>query len=411
MNITNLQRTTIKAAAIAVCLCATAPMAFAQAALKVGSKEIQVHGAIQQGFVFSDGNNFLTMDTTDGSGAMTDGAFNVASQLTPKLRIGAQMYTRNIGELGNGQLQIDWGFADYRFAKAFGIRVGKVKTPLGLFNDTQDLEFLHTWALLPQGVYPLDLRSITIAHVGGDVYGSVSLKKAGAVSYTVYGGMMQDDTNGGYRYGVEDQGLVFTDDIKLRGVGFDTRWATPVNGLSVGYSYLESGLDANLRMPVPPQPLNLKVDVDHWRRQAVFGDYQNGRVRLNGEWRRENYMIMVTPALGPTNETTPVAWFGSGAYRVNDWLEVGSYHSHFLSNFSQSSQTAATATDASHHIYDTAVTGRFDLNRFWNVKVEGHLIDGYGDTTVNPRGFYMRSNRAGLEPNTKMLVVRTGVNF
>ena len=42
MNITYLHRATIKAAAVAVCLCATAPMAFAQAALKVGDREIQV---------------------------------------------------------------------------------------------------------------------------------------------------------------------------------------------------------------------------------------------------------------------------------------------------------------------------------------------------------------------------------
>jgi hypothetical protein len=26
-----------------------------------------------------------------------------------------------------------------------------------------------------------------------------------------------------------------------------------------------------------------------------------------------------------------------------------------------------------NHIYDTAATGRVDLNRFWNVKVDGHF--------------------------------------
>jgi len=50
-----------------------------------------------------------------------------------------------------------------------GFRAGKVKTALGLYNDTQDAESLHTWALLPQALYPTDLRTSLIAHTGGDV--------------------------------------------------------------------------------------------------------------------------------------------------------------------------------------------------------------------------------------------------
>ena len=43
-----------------------------------------------------------------------------------------------------------------------GFREGRVKTSLGLYNDTQDQEFLHTWALLPQSLYPADLRSVAL---------------------------------------------------------------------------------------------------------------------------------------------------------------------------------------------------------------------------------------------------------
>ena len=58
--------------------------------------------------------------------------------------------------------------------------LGIVKTVLGLYNDTQDMEFLHTWAILPQSMYPLDLRSSTIAHVGADFYGDISLRRLGS---------------------------------------------------------------------------------------------------------------------------------------------------------------------------------------------------------------------------------------
>jgi hypothetical protein len=98
------------------------------------------------------------------------------------------------------------------------------------------------------------------------------------------------------------------------------------------------------------------------------------------------------------------SWFASASVRVLDRLEVGSYHTRFVSSLQRPSQPD------DNHIYDTAVAGRIDLNRFWNVKVEGHFIDGYGDT-MTAHGFYLRDNPQGFQPTTKLLVVRTGVSF
>ncbi len=385
---------------LAVAMASTS--AFAQSSFKVGEKEVQVHGSIQQGFVFSTGNNFLTMNTRDGSAAMTDGAFNLGSQLSPKLRVGAQFYSRNIGDLGNGQLQIDWAFADYKVNSKFGVRAGKVKTALGLYNDTQDMEFLHTWALLPQGVYPLDLRSVTIAHIGADAYGRFSLKKAGSLQYTVYGGVIQDDSKGGYRYGIEDQGMRFTRDISSRGVGFDTRWSAPIDGLTVGYSLLQAKTDVEVTIPSVPFPV--LVDIPVQRRQAVFGDYQHDRLRFAAEWRQESMEQHLTPAIAPDATITARGWFTSGSYRLNERFELGAYHSRHVPDVS----LASAAAD--NHIRDNAVTGRVDLNNFWHVKVEGHFIDGNGNISY-ARGFYLRSNPTGFQPTTRMLVIRTGVTF
>ena len=44
----------------------------------------------QQGFAFTDNNNFLIMDPTNGCAAMTDGSVNLSSNLARKLHVGAQ---------------------------------------------------------------------------------------------------------------------------------------------------------------------------------------------------------------------------------------------------------------------------------------------------------------------------------
>lgn len=56
------------------------------------------------------------------------------------------------------------------------------------------------------------------------------------------------------------------------------------------------------------------------------------------------------------------------------------------------------------------MTARIDLNKFWNAKVEGHFMDGYGDSSY-PNGFYFQVNPAGFKPNTNALVLKTSVNF
>jgi hypothetical protein len=391
--------------------CASAP-ASAQS-VTFGGREVQVHGSFQQAWVVTDDNNFLTMNSREGSGEFTDAAFNASTQVNKRLRVGAQIYSRNIGQLGNGEFQFDWAYADYRVHPAFGVRAGKMKTALGLYNDTQDMEFLHTWALLPQAVYPLDLRAVTIAHVGVDFYGTVGLRKAGSLQYTTYYGQVPDDDKGGYRYGVEDNLTLFTEGISSTAFGGDARWTTPVEGLMVGASAYQMAADTQVVLgPTYPVPMLrgqlLDVDIPRWRRWAAFGDYQHDRLHVAAEFRKETsqqqYALVAIPLPMTPDNREQRGSFVSAAYRLHDKFEVGSYYSSYVAN------TALDASLDNNHIASKVLTGRVDITPFWNVKVEGHFIDGYGNLTY-ARGFYRRVNTTGLLPETKMLVVRTGINF
>jgi hypothetical protein len=109
-------------------------------------------------------------------------------------------------------------------------------------------------------------------------------------------------------------------------------------------------------------------------------------------------------------------WYVSGAYRICKRLQIGSYYSHYtITNVVTGALSAfyPPATDTSlpaNHIYDKVITARFDLDRFWNVKVEGHFMNGYGSGPY-PNGFYTQENPQGFIPNTNALVVKTGITF
>jgi Gram-negative porin len=397
------QKTVCRVVAAMAFVVAGAAQGSAQTSFKVGEKEVQVHGFIQQGFVASSGNNFLTLQSGDGSGAMTDGGVNVSSKLHKKVRVGMQLYARNVGQFGNGHPEVDWAFVDYSAKPWLGIRAGKVKTTLGLINDTQDMEFLHTWALLPQAVYPLDLRSVSIAHTGLDVYGRVNMKKAGSLAYTAYGGRLPDDLRGGYRYGIEDTGLTIGGDIDRAGGGYDLRWTLPIEGAQFGFSQFM--VDGELNLISRQAPVPLHVDIPSWDTHAVYGDYQKDNWHFSGEWRRQYVKLHITPSLGPP--AAPIdsrAWFLSAAYRVAKPVEVGAYYQKSIAHAERD------ASLDNNHVSGPVLTARFDPVRYVSVKVEGHFIDGYGDLT-NPHGFYLRNNTSGFKSDTHMLVVRTAFSF
>jgi hypothetical protein len=386
---------------------------------KLFDRDVQIHGFGSQGFIYTNGNNWLTMNTSQGSGAFTDFGVNASTNVTDRLRVGAQLYDRNLGQLVQYHPSLDWAVVDYRVKSWFGIRGGKVKTTLGLYTDSQDLDFLHTFALLPQSVYPTDLRDATIAHVGGDIYGNVNLPhKLGDLSYTGYFGHRSDSEYSGYRYYLSSFGA----QIKSYGglqYGADLRWSTPLKGLLIGVSRVNEDITAkglainpfNPGAGLVPYSEFSKAD---WTNQ-FYGEYTKGRLRIDSEYRR--YWRNQEIFNGTSESFADIrGLYVSGAYRICKRLQIGSYYSRYtITNVVTGALSAfySPATDTglpNNHIYDKVVTARIDLNRLWNVKVEDHFMNGYGSGPY-PNGFYTQVNPQGFKPNTNALVVKTGINF
>jgi len=98
-------------------------------------------------------------------------------------------------------------------------------------------------------------------------------------------------------------------------------------------------------------------------------------------------------------------WWASGAYRFSKRLELGSYYSRFFPSWAD-----GDFDKPGNHLFDKTVTARLDLTTHWDLKIEGHFLDGYGSPT-SFRGFYPQDNPTGFKPKTTMFLVRTGWNF
>jgi hypothetical protein len=314
--------------------------------------------------------------------------------------------------LGDWEPLLDWAMLDYHPKPWFGFRVGKVKTVLGLFTDSQDMDFANTFALMPQSVYPIDLRDASISHEGGDIYGKERLPhKLGSVAYTAYGGRRADNMHSGYPYLMTGYTIYFN---SYGGpvYGGDFRWKTPLRGLTVGISRLNEEITGNgmataFLNPSGPLSSYSEYSKHDWTNQ-YYGQYTANRWHAESEYKR--YYRDQEIFNGSVDNINDIrGWYVSGGFRVCKWFEGGSYYSHYQDLTNVGSAMGPTP-DAATRDFDKVVTGKFTINQYFTIKVEGHFMAGYADEPY-PNGFYSSVNPNGFADNTKALVVRTGFSF
>jgi len=354
-------------------------------------ENIQIHGFATQGFLFSSNNNYLTMQSTKGSLQWTEGALSVTDPLTDKLRFGIQVHMYQMGQLGGPNVLVDWASGDYKVNDWLGFRAGKVKIPMGLYNDSQDLDSLFLWILLPQCMYGDDNRDFDLALEGGEVYGGADLERRGQVLYHGYVGESRLDANGGYALQMADYGLSFPTPPSGKVFGGDVRWQTPWRGFTVGSSAQSQALDGSGpqgTLHMPPAFL-----------LAYYAEWTRGKLHIAGEyWRSPLQPVLTVGSAAIPVSADQRAWYSMASYRLTQKLHVGSYYSHYVNKASDTSLAA-------NYSKDWVVSGRYDFNEYFYGKLEGHFLHGTG------LGYYASANPNGLKPNSNMLAARIGFSF
>ena len=87
-----------------------------------GLPPLQVHAFASQGAIKTTKNNYLVRHSTRGSFEFTEAAINFTQPLTDRLRMGLQLFTSQIGGVGDFHVQADWYYLDYRWADWLGLR-------------------------------------------------------------------------------------------------------------------------------------------------------------------------------------------------------------------------------------------------------------------------------------------------
>ncbi len=217
----------------------------------------RINGFLSQGYIKSQDNNFLG-ESKDGSYQLNEFGLTLNSEVTDNLRLGLQLLSRDLGAEGNNKIYVDWGMADYRWRDGLGVRLGKVKLPIGLYNQGRDSDFLRPMAFLPQSVYDENKRNLVVAATGASLYGNLALGQGGDLEYQAYYGEVNFPEDSGQARGMRALASRIANARGRKVVGFeaDNRYVyggsliytPPVDGLRLGVSYFTGESDFDFKL-------------------------------------------------------------------------------------------------------------------------------------------------------------------
>jgi len=181
---------------------------------------VQLHGFVSQAYMYSPDNPFAGTDAEDGSFDFREFGLNASWEATPKLRFSGQLLSRTMDEVADGSLKVDFLLADYLAysdeTTTFGVRVGRIKNALGLYNSTRDIPSSRPGISVPNAIYFDAFRDPILATDGINLYGS-HITELGSFGFNAYAGgrELEGLSMENYLFGKDVEGEVKNAELKL----------------------------------------------------------------------------------------------------------------------------------------------------------------------------------------------------
>jgi len=124
--------------------------------------DIQWHGYLTSALMITSDGEY-SGDVTDAGGTKdTRMGLNISTQVDESLSFVAQIKGKDTEKF---VMELDWAFASYDFDESTTLRFGKIKYPVGMYNEYIDIGYTYPWIRPPEGFYNQDASGPNLTRV------------------------------------------------------------------------------------------------------------------------------------------------------------------------------------------------------------------------------------------------------
>lgn len=361
----------------------------------------EVHSFVSFGYLQTTGNNWLG-NTKAGTGEFWEAAANAQIMPLPQTRIAGQLFARDFLRYDNGRAQVDWLFAEWQPQDMLGIQVGRVKIPLGLYNEIRDVDAARATIFLPYSIYSQRSRDIYNSTDGARIFGFGHLGPYGSFEYAAFFGHTTFATDGGFAGYLTDIGLGGIQDLTaVYTYGGMVHWHTPVAGLAARLTAFDlRGLHAT---GTAPGNLTLDAYTESYFKLIPSVIYDGGSLTLVGEAAFNSASAEIHPDNSNGVQVAPT--------RILDDRTTGGYLSgtwHFAHDIDTTASVERLWDDprelSAPNTTRFSLAARWGITAHWSIKAEyQHMIGAGAALRVD--------NPDGVQDHWDLFALKTTFDF
>lgn len=328
---------------------------------------------ISQTAIYSNDYNFLSQSDDTVSFDLWEAGFLVSSAVKDKLTFSAQVLGRKVSDTSGNDLRVDYAFLSYPFyqtmSKTLGVRIGRIRSSYGLYNETRDIPHTRTGIVMPQSIYFDMTRNSFYSADGLEFFGYRDMGDQRLSAQIFFSKPVADEDETGEVAALDPKNLK-GDKSLLAKISFGSDY----DGFRTSFTYYRPEYTGDVSFPIGSIEFTDDNASLYSESMVTSLEYNQLDWSLTTEYLRHKIQITIPGLSGLPGQVAKSAgyeeaYYIQGIYRISEqWESYVRY---------DSSERRANRTLLRHEKWkDINIGSSFRPNEHWLLRAEVHYIEG-----------------------------------
>jgi len=328
---------------------------------------------VSQTAIYSSDYNFLSQSDDALSFDMWEAGFLFSTAVINKLTFSAQVLGRKVSESNGNDLRVDYAFLSYPLYQTMndkiGLRLGRIRSSYGLYNETRDIPHTRTTIVMPQSIYFDMTRNSFYSADGVELFGYRDFDDQRLSAQIFFSKPVVDEDETGEVERLQPKNLEGKKSILAK-----ISYGSEYDGLRTSFTYYRPEYEVDVMFSVGPIPIQDNNSSFYSESMITSLEYNQFDWAVTFEYLRHKFSQNI-PSLGNVpgqsadNRGYEEAFYLRGLFRFNEYWEA-----YLGYDTTERRKNEALLNDEKWH--DINFGGSFRPDDNWLLRAEVHYVEG-----------------------------------